>query len=106
LAEAAKHYTIHNVDRETVFTFDAGRTVYELTAADGTKYVMQSWSQETDPNLAEAGLTTLASRLHPPAGWIYAPRKLTKPLRVVTTSADAKVLQDDFGNSYSLETGG
>lgn len=106
LAEAAKHYTVHNVDRRTVFTFDAGRTVYELTAADETLYVMQSWSQQTDPKLDEAGLATLGSRLHPPTGWTYSSRQLSKPLRVVTTSSDARVLQDDFGNSYSLETGG
>ena len=52
---AAKPYTLNAVDRQTVFSFDAGRTVYELTAADGTKYVMQSWSQQVDPTLAEAG---------------------------------------------------
>jgi hypothetical protein len=106
LALAAKKYTLHNVNRRTVFTFEAGRTVYELTAPDGTKYVMQSWSQETDPTLEEADLVDLGARLHPPTGWRYSCRKLSKPLRVVTTSADAHVLQDDFGNSYSLETGG
>jgi len=106
LAVAAKKYTLHDVDRRTVFTFDAGRTIYELTAPDGAKYVMQSWSQQIDPTLEEAGLATLGARLHPPAGWTYSARKLSKALRVVTESADARVLQDDFDNSYSLETGG
>jgi hypothetical protein len=106
LAEATKPYTLHRVNRQTVFEFDAGRTVYELTAADGTKYVMQSWSQQTDPGLDEAGLATLGLRLHLPAGWTYNARRLTAPLRVVTTKTDARVLQDDFRNSYSLVTGG
>jgi hypothetical protein len=106
LAVAAKKYTLHNVDRRTVFTFDAGRTVYELTAPDGTKYVMQSWRQQIAPTLEEAGLADLGARLHPPTGWTYSSRKLSKSLRVVTTSADARVLQDDFDNSYSQETGG
>jgi hypothetical protein len=106
LAEATKPYTVHRVNRQTVFEFDAGRTVYELTAADGTTYVMQSWSQQVDPALDEAGLADLGSRLHLPAGWTYKARHLNAPLRVVTTKTDASVLQDDFRNSYSLETGG
>jgi hypothetical protein len=106
LAEATKPYTLHRVNRQTVFEFDAGRTVYELTAADGTTYVMQSWSQQVDPALDEAGLANLGSRLHLPAGWTYKARHLNAPLRVVTTQTDARVLQDDFRNSYSLETGG
>jgi hypothetical protein len=106
LAEATKPYTVHRVNRKTVFEFDAGRTVFELTAADGKKYVMQSWSRQTDPELDEAGLATLGPRLRLPAGWTYNARRLTAPLRVVTTETDARVLQDDFRNSYSLVTGG
>jgi len=105
LADGAKPYTPHNVNRSTVFTFDAGRTVYELTGADGSTYVMQTWSQQVDPKLAEGDLAGLATRLHLPAGWSYRSRTLTSPLRVVTTTTDAKVLQDDLMNSYSLETG-
>jgi len=105
LADAAKPYTPHEVDRGTVFTFDAGRTVYELTAPDGTTYVMQTWSQQKDPNLAEADLAGLGSRLQLPAGWSYRSRTLDAPLQVVTTTTKAKVLQDDLNNSYSQETG-
>ena len=102
--EASKPYTVNSVDRQTVFSFEKGRTVYELTGADGAKYVMQSWSQQIEPTLTEADLATLASRLHLPAGWSYAARTLTAPLRVVTTSTTAKVLQDDLKNTYSMET--
>jgi hypothetical protein len=102
--EASKPYTINSVDRRTVFSFDHGRTVYEITTADGQKFVMQSWSQQIDPALSEADLAGLGARLHLPAGWSYAARTLTAPLQVVTTSTTAKVLQDDFKNSYSMET--
>jgi hypothetical protein len=101
--EASKPYTLNSVDR-TVFSFDAGRTVYELTGPDGTKYVMQSWSQQVEPTLSEADLSTLGDRLHLPAGWSYAARTLAAPLRVVTTSSTAKVVQDDLKNTYSMET--
>lgn len=104
IATATKPYTLHHVDRETVFTFDAGTTVYELTAAGGAKYVMQSWSQQIDPNLAAAGLAALGSHLKLPAGWTYHARKLTTALHVVTKTPAAEVLQDDLMNSYSRET--
>ena len=105
LADAAKPYTPHEVERATVFTFDAGRTVYELIASDGTTYAMQTWSQQKDPSLAEADLAGLGSRLQLPPGWTYGSRTLDAPLQVVTTTTNAKVLQDDLGNSYSQETG-
>ena len=101
---ASKPYTVNAVDRRTVFSFDEGRTVYELTDVGGTKYVMQSWSQQIDPTLAETDLATLGTRLQLPAGWSYAARRLSAPLRVVTTATTAKVLMDDLKNSYSMET--
>ena len=106
MADAAVPYRPHPVDRKARFTFDAGQTVYELTAADGTTYVMQTWSQQKDPSLVEADLAGLGSRLQLPAGWTYAARSLDDPLVVDTTSRAASVLQDDLGNSYSQETSG
>ena len=105
LATATKPYTPHNVDRSTTFTYDAGRSVYELTSPAGVRYVMQSWSQQIAPTLAEADLANLGARLHLPTGWTYRTRVLTAPLRIVTKTTDAQVLQDDLNNSYSHETG-
>jgi hypothetical protein len=104
LADATIPYRPHAVDRRTVFTFDRGQSVFELTDAAGTKYVMQTWSQQKDPSLVEADLAGLGSRLQLPAGWTYATRTLTSPLRVDTRTTAAQVLQDDLGNSYSQET--
>jgi len=105
-ASNGQYYTPHAVDRQTVFTFDAGRQVYELWAADGTHYIMQTWSQQKDPTLSQADLAGLGSRLQLPTGWGYHVRTLTAPLRVVTTTTSGQVLQDDLLNSYSMETGG
>jgi hypothetical protein len=102
--EASQPYHLNAVDRRTVFSYDKGSTVHEITTADGTKFVMQSWSQQVDPTLDESGLATLGPRLHLPAGWSYATRTLAAPLRVDTRRDAAKVLQDDFKNSYSMET--
>lgn len=104
VATATKPYTAHPVDRATIFTFDAGRTVHELVDADGSTYVMQTWSQQKDPALAEADLDALGARLTLPPGWSYRSRTLTEPLRIDTTGTSAEVLQDDLGNSYSRAT--
>lgn len=104
LADLGKPYLPRPVDRQTVFIYAAGATVHELTAPDGTVYVMQSWSQQVDPALDEAALVDLTPRLTLPAGWTYSTRVLTAELRVETTDRPAMVLQDDLRNSYSQET--
>lgn len=102
-ATAQTPYLTHEVNRKTVFTFDKGSTVYELTDPQGRKWVMQSWSQEIDPTLSEADLTDLTPKLKLPAGWTYSSRTLTKPLTISTVAAPAKVTTDDLKNTYSLE---
>lgn len=101
---SAPAYTEHNVNRKTVFAFAEGRTVYQLVAPNGTVYVMQSWSQQVDPTLSEADLSSLGARLQLPDGWTYRSLTLTEDLRVETVETDAVVLQDDFRNSYSRVT--
>jgi hypothetical protein len=96
-------YSLNRVDRKAVFTFDAGREIYELIDSDGRHWVMQTWSQTVDPALSLSDLPGLASRLSLPAGWTYQPRTPTFPLRVDTTNRDACVTQDDLANSYSLQ---
>jgi hypothetical protein len=98
-------YHVNRVDRKAVFTFDAGREIYELIDPDGRRWVMQTWSQTVDPGLSLSDLPGLASRLSFPAGWSFETRTPTIPLRVDTTAEEACVTQDDLANSYSLQTG-
>jgi hypothetical protein len=98
-------YSINRVSRNTVFVFDTGRPVFELTDPQGRQWVMQTWSQVVDPTLSLHDLPGLAGRLHLPSGWCYQSRTLTSPLRIDTTTEDAHVTQDDLANSYSLRTG-
>ena len=97
-------YHVNRVDRKAVFTFDAGREVYELVDPDGRTWVMQTWSQTVDPSLSLADLPGLGARLSLPAGWTYRSRVPTSPLVVDTATEDACVTQDDLANSYSLQT--
>lgn len=100
-AKAQARYQVVEVDRKTVFTFDAGSTVYELTDAMGQTYPMQSWSQQIDPTLTEDALADLAPRLDLPPGWSFAARTLDAPLTVDTLDGTASALTDDFNNTYS-----
>jgi hypothetical protein len=97
-------YVDHAVERNTVFRYDTGRKIYELESANGSTYVMQSWSQQMDPTLGQADLARLGSRPHLPVGWTFRTRVFSSPLRIVTTNTPAIVLQDDLGNTYSLES--
>lgn len=96
-------YQVNRVNRQAVFTFDAGREIYELIDPDDRRWVMQTYSQTVDPSLSLDDLPGLAGRLSLPAGWAYQARTLTEPLRVDTTAQDACVTQDDLANSYSLQ---
>lgn len=94
-------YTVHKVNRTTVFIWNKGRRIYELRGPDGSVWVMQAWSQQIDPKLGLKDLPGLGKRLHLPAGWSYRSVRLTKSLRVVTVKTAAEVMQDDFDNTYS-----
>lgn len=96
----------HTVNRTAAFTFNSGRQVFELHDPSGQTWVMQTWSQQVDPTLRQAQLATLAPRPTLPAGWTYTARTLRAPLVVATVAQAAHVLQDNLGNSYSLETAG
>jgi hypothetical protein len=78
--------------------------VFILIAADGTEYVMQSWSQQRDATLTEDALVNLGTRLQLPEGWQFVSRVLSEDLIVDTTETLAYVLQDEFMNSYSRLT--
>ncbi len=95
-------YTVNQVSRNTVFTFNAGEEVYELRDPDGQRWVMQTWSQVVHPDLSRADLPKLGERLNLPDGWSYRPRVLSGELRIDTKTRAARVLQDDLTNSYSL----
>lgn len=92
-------YQETTIDRSTVYRFDAGKPVFQLTAPDGAVYVMQSYAQIVDPGLTYAGLPGLGAKLQLPAGWTYAMRTPTEDL-IVSATGKATVVQDDLKNTY------
>ena len=94
-------YSVHRVNRTTIFIWNAGATVHELRAPDGSTWVMQSWSEQIDPSLNRSDLARLGSKLQLPAGWTYRSRRLKTALRVRTVHTDAEVTQDNLDDTYS-----
>lgn len=94
-----KPYGEHVVDRQTVYRFDAGKPTFQLTAPDGSIYVMQSYAQIVDPTLTYAALPGLGAKLKLPAGWSY---KVVTPESDLLLDAQGKavVIQDDLKNTY------
>jgi hypothetical protein len=62
---------------------------------------MQAFSQQLDPTIDEASLSTLGDRLTLPDGWTYSVEEIVEDLVVDTMTVKARVLQDEFQNSYS-----
>jgi hypothetical protein len=98
-------YTPNEVQRQTVYTYNAGAEVYELTspAPERDVYVMQSYAQIADTTLTIDDLPTLGGRLAMPDGWTYAPRTLAEDL-VLDSGGLAYVINDDLYNSYQRRT--
>ena len=92
-------YVPNQVARDTIFTFLAGKPVFELTAPDGHVYVMQSYSQIVDPRLTYRDLPRLGCVLKLPAGWSYSTKKLTTTLEL-NSNGLAYVVNDNLGDSY------
>jgi hypothetical protein len=97
-------YTPVQVARTTIWIYDSGKAVFELTDPKGNVYVMQSYSQQVDPNLKMSDLPGLGSQLKLPAGWTYKTEILRKDLNLDAHGL-ATVLQDDLKDTYMLDTG-
>jgi pimeloyl-ACP methyl ester carboxylesterase len=98
-SEENQAYAVIEVARSTIFTYVAGRRIYELEDPEGARYIMQSMSQMADPDLQLHNLISLDQRLELPEGWSFSTRVLTGPLQV-TASGIARVVTDGLSNTY------
>jgi len=92
-------YQVRDIQRDTQYVYKKGELVYQLVAADGQVYVMQSYSLQIDPTLTMATLLTLGDHLQLPEGWKYQVVTLDKDL-ILSANGVAHIIQDDFVNSY------
>lgn len=101
LIKGHKPYNQHHVDRNVIWTYKAGRPVYELIDPEGRVYVMQSYSLDKKAQ-TELSLSQLGSKLKLPAGWHYRTGVLSKDEKLPCIHNKAVVIQDDFLNTYQL----
>ena len=100
-------YEERTVVRTTQFTWNAGRTIFELISADNNSYVMQSYSVQLEPELTLANLDTVDSRFTTlPDGWGFRTRVLEKTLYAIDVDDIAKVIQDDLEKTYQFNPNG
>lgn len=85
--------------RTNTWMFKAGSEIYQLTAPDGTSYVMQAYSQIVDPQLRETDLAKLGERLQLPEGWVFSNEVLAADLNL-HAKGKAIVIQDELQNTY------
>ncbi|OWY60837.1 hypothetical protein B7486_67035, partial [cyanobacterium TDX16] len=83
--------------------FEAGQPIFELTSPEGDVFVMQSFSQRVDPELAYEDLEALGDLLTLPEGWSYASQVLDEEL-LLDSGGVARLVQDDLNNSYQQRT--
>lgn len=95
-------YQVQEVQRTTVWVYDAGKPVYELVDPQGHVYDMQSFSGQKVDQTIES-LATLGQRLHVPDGWTFRSRVLTSELQLTAVGGVAHVVQDDLANTYTRD---
>ena len=92
-------YVVNQVKRDTIWTYDAGKPIFELTDPDGHVYVMQSYSQLVDKKLHYRDLPRLASLLELPQGWSYTTKRLTHTLQL-NSNGLAYIVNDNLFDTY------
>lgn len=92
-------YAERTIERRNTWRWNAGRRVFKLLAPDGTRYVMQAYSQIRDPGLELGELPSLGDRLQLPAGWRYRTHRLARDL-VLRARGEATIVQDELLNTY------
>ena len=92
-------YREQTINRDTIYSFKAGRPVFMLEGAGGSRYVMQAYAQIVDKTLDYAALPTLGGKLKLPSGWRYSSMVPEQDL-VLGATGKATVVQDEVENTY------
>jgi len=103
LMKGHKPYYQHHVDRNVVWTYKAGKPVYELIDPEGRVYVMQSYSVDKAYQTPRS-LSLLGDKLKLPTGWHYRTGILNRDIQLACEHKKVVVIQDDFFNIYQLAT--
>ena len=92
-------YVPNTVQRQTVYTYEAGKPIYELIDPDNNVYVMQSYAQIVDKTLTINQLPALKHILSMPTGWRYRTKRLGHSIQLAATGI-AYVINDNLADSF------
>jgi hypothetical protein len=95
----SRPYSEKTINRDTTYIYDAGKPVYEISDDKGNVYVMQTFAEIVDKDLAMDDLAGLGERLELPRGWSYASRVLDAEMQLIARG-EAYLIQDELQNSY------
>ncbi len=106
-SQSSELYTEKQIDRSSIFVYYPKTTIYILADTINKKiYVMQTCSNANnlgDFKFSDETLPFLGDKLNLPYGWIYTNVSLdtfTCIFLISTAEHRAKVINDDFDNSY------
>jgi hypothetical protein len=98
-------YTPFTVQRTSTWVWNKNTYLRVLTAPDGKRYAMQSWTTQISSKVTPSRLNTLASGSKPvitlPPGWSYRAYKAPAKTTIVAPGT-MTILQDNVNNVYSL----
>jgi len=86
--------------RSSTFTYQAGKPAFIIEDADGTPWVMQSFSRLIDPSLTYDSLQDLGRKLTLPKGWKYRVTVLSQDLQIKAPPGYNWIILDEFWNNY------
>lgn len=95
----AAPYREHQVKRDLVWVYHAGKPVYELVNAQGQVYVMQSYTSEVKAQ-NQATLPNLQQKLNLPKGWTFRTGTLKENKVLAAQHHHAIILLDNYKNVY------
>lgn len=95
----ATPYREHQVERDLVWGYQAGKPIYELIDSHGQVYVMQSYTSEVHKQ-SEANLAQLKQQLRLPKGWSFKTGILKSDQNLMPYHHHAVIVLDSYKNLY------
>ncbi len=95
----AAPYHEHQVERDLVWVYHAGKPIYELISPKGQVYVMQSYTSEVKTQ-NQVTLASLQQKLHLPKGWTFRTGTLKQNEALMAKHHHATILLDNYKNVY------
>ena len=103
VAQMQNAYAPNLIQRNTIWTWHAGKRVHLLREPGGTVWVLQEYTKAVDPSLTPDNLDSLGKKFKDlPKGWTFEVKVLDKELRLDTGHAGgwAAILRDEFHCTY------